>query len=66
MDYSGKMGMFMCAMSHGYVAKGCTAHLCDVLLVIPSFAPVGLDNDIHGYHVHDVELNCVSWTWDLI
>ena len=23
--------MFVCAMSHGYVAKGCTAHLCDVL-----------------------------------
>ena len=27
---------------------------------------VGLDNDIHGYHVHDVEFKCVSWTWDLI
>ena len=23
--------MFVCAMSHGHVAKGCTAHLCDVL-----------------------------------
>ena len=27
----GCMYMFVCAMSHGYVAKGCTAHLCDVL-----------------------------------
>ena len=27
----GCMYMFVCAMSHGYVAKGCTAYLCDVL-----------------------------------
>ena len=25
------MYMFVCAMSHRYVAKGCAAHLCDVL-----------------------------------
>ena len=27
---------------------------------------VALDNDIHGDHVHDVGLDCVSYTWDLI
>ena len=36
----GFMCMFVCDMSHGYVAKGCTAYLCDVLLAIPSVAPI--------------------------
>ena len=31
----GCMCTFVCAMSHGYVAKGCTAHLCDIVLAIP-------------------------------
>ena len=26
------MCMFVCAMSHRYVADGCTAYLCDVVL----------------------------------
>ena len=35
----GFMCMFVCAMSHRYVPKGCTVYLFDVVLAIPSFAP---------------------------
>ena len=32
--------MFVCTMSHRYVAEGCTAYLCDVVQASPSFDPV--------------------------
>ena len=39
MEHYPTMNVFVCAMSHGYVAEGCTAYLCDVELAIASFAP---------------------------
>ena len=39
--------MFVCAMSHGYVAKGCTAYLFDVVPLICShllFSPRMISN----------------------
>ena len=39
----GCMCMFVCAMSHEYVAKGCTAHLCDVCLLSFPFSHLLLE-----------------------